>query len=340
MEPKEIILQTIRGEKAERVSTALLSAGAWTFNRKGFKLSDLLDKPELAAKIITETAKEAKSDIVWPSSGYHNLLIQALGGKIIFREKGTMDVAEPLLKTRVDIAKVDLKLLQQSPWINNIWETAGLVHQAIGEKFLVGSSSWGPFTLAGQLYGVEKLMSGLYKDKEGVKKVLEFSTKVCLAYLKPFVQKGVEIISIAEPTASGDMISRRHFENFVYPYLQNAIKEIKKEGALVTLHICGNITNRLDLVAETGVDLLSVDYKVDLEVAKEIVGEKTTLAGNVNPVLLQKGSLQEVGAAAKSCLEKAAAQGRYVLMPGCDIPPSVPLENIHTFFETALNWQI
>lgn len=340
MQPKKIVLQTIRGEKNERVSASLLSGGAWTFNRRGYKLSDLLGKGELAAEIIVETGEEVGSDIIWPGSGYHNLLVHALGGEIIFRPQGTMDVKAPLLKEAKDVKNIQLQRLQENEWIIGIWETARLVHQSIGQKYLIGSSSWGPFTLAGQLYGVEKTMSGIYKDKQAIHAVLEFTTQLCLSYLKPFVDRGVEIISIAEPTASGDLISRQHFQEFVYPYLQEVITQLQEAGALITVHICGNITDRLDLVAQMGVDLLSIDYKVDLGFARKVLADKVALAGNVNPVLLQKGLPHEVVIAAQRCLNKGEAQkGRFILMPGCDIPPTVPLENIHTYLHTAHRWQ-
>jgi len=335
---KEIILQAIRGEKPSRTPASLLSGGAWTFNRRGYKLVDLLGKGPLAAEIISETAREIESDIVWPSSGYHNLLVHALGGKIIFREKGTMDVQEPLLKSTADLEKIDLTALQSDQWIGSIWEAAGLVAQWVGGDYLVGSSSWGPFTLAGQFYGVERIMSGLYKDQAAVKAVLDFTADLTLAYLLPFVRQGVAMISLAEPTASGDLISRRHFQEFVFPYVRKVAAGLKEEGALITLHICGNISDRLDLILEMGVDLLSLDYKVDVGLAKEVLGTKIAFAGNVNPVLLQNGSLEEVAKAAKECLAKGGADGNFVLMPGCDLPLRAAVENIHLFLRTGKEW--
>jgi uroporphyrinogen decarboxylase len=37
---------------------------------------------------------------------------------------------------------------------------------------------------------------------------------------------------------------------------------------------------------------------------------------------------------------KAGTGGAFVLMPGCDIPPTVPYENIQKFIEVARNWSL
>jgi uroporphyrinogen decarboxylase len=54
------------------------------------------------------------------------------------------------------------------------------------------------------------------------------------------------------------------------------------------------------------------------------------LCGNFDPsaVLLQ-GSAEEVAEAARNCL--AAGGERFFLMPGCEVPPATPEENIRAF---------
>lgn len=142
-------------------------------------------------------------------------------------------------------------------------------------------------------------------------------------------------MSISDPTSSGDLISRRHFEDFSWPYLKKLVDNLKSKGALVSIHICGNVSNRLDLLAETGIDILSVDYKVDLSLAKKILGNKVTLAGNLNPVYLAEATPDKIASAAQDCLEKGDQDGKFILMPGCDLPPEVPLENIQALIKSV-----
>jgi uroporphyrinogen decarboxylase len=338
MDSRTIILKAIHREATPRPPVALLSGGVWTFNRRGLSLQEALNRAELAAEIIAETNEEVCSDIVWAGSGYHNLAIRALGGAIKFRAKGAPDVLGPVLENVAAIERLSLARLHEDEEIQCLWKTAELLAGAIGAHTLVGASQWGPFTLAGHLYGVERLMRSLYKDPEAAFAVLEFTSELCFRYLLPFVAAGAEIVSIADPSASGDLISRSQFERFVIPYLAKTIAKLKP-SALVCLHICGNITSRLDLIPKSGADLLSVDYKVDLSRVKEVLGGKIAFSGNMNPVaIMQNATPEGVAAACRDCCEKAGGSPGYILMPGCDIPPGVPLENIHAMVETAHNW--
>ena len=95
-------------------------------------------------------------------------------------------------------------------------------------------------------------------------------------------------------------------------------------------------TNRLDQIPLAGADIMSVDYKVDLTEARRILGGKIAFAGNMNPVaVMHKETSQGVAAACREAIGKAGNISGYILMPGCDIPPNVPIENVKAMVETA-----
>jgi len=338
VKPKDNVLETIRLGKPSRVPAVLFSGGAWTFNNRGLTLEQAVASPELMAQVIVETNAKVHSDIVWAGSGFNNLPVRALGGRIKFRVKGTMDVQEPLLKTAADVDRIDLDRLGEDEGINNIWETAALLDRAIGDEVLIGACGWGPFTLGAQFYGTERLMSAIYKDRTAVRAVLDFAAEASFRYYEAYRKKGARIISVAEPTASGDLISREHFEEFAIPYLTKFIKKSKEAGSLNLVHICGNTTSRLDLIPGTGADVYSVDYKVDLARVREVFGDRLAFAGNINPAgILVNGTPDEVAAAARECIAKSGGRGNFIMMPGCDLSPAVPLANIRAMIETALN---
>jgi uroporphyrinogen decarboxylase len=338
MDGRQVLHDAIDGRKPERVPVVLFSAGAWTFNSLGLALEDVIGDVEAMAGGIAHTYLEkAPSDAVWVGSGFNNLPVKALGGTIKYPEKGTPQVVRTVeAGGSPDSDRDRIDRLNLDPDVQNLWKTTGRVKAAIGDKTMIGACGWGPFTLAGQMYGTEWLMSRVYKDPDTVRRILDFSVEAATRYYGGFVEQGAEIISIAEPIASGDMISRRHFESFVLPTLASFLSRIKESKAYNLLHICGNITNRLDLIPNIGVDILSVDYKVDLKRVKAAVGAKIAFAGNVNPAdILQQGTPEAVIATSRQCVTDAGHGNNFILMPGCDIPPSVPLENVRAFFEAV-----
>ncbi|HEX9062654.1 MAG TPA: uroporphyrinogen decarboxylase family protein, partial [Clostridia bacterium] len=247
------------------------------------------------------------------------------------------DIVEPLLKDVSQIDSISFDGIMEDEDINVLSDTTRKLNEIVGDRTLVGSSQWGPFTLAGHVYGVERLMRNIYKDKKAVHAVLEFTTELCARYLERFVEAGAGIISIADPTSSGDLISREQFREFSLPYLKKAVQRINEKGSIVSIHICGNITNRLDLIPETGAKNISVDYKVDISKARELLAGKIAFSGNMNPVaVMQNETPDGVEISCRECIKKAGDRG-YILMPGCDIPPGVPVENIVRMVEIALD---
>jgi uroporphyrinogen decarboxylase len=65
-----------------------------------------------------------------------------------------------------------------------------------------------------------------------------------------------------------------------------------------------------------------------LRKAKEILGGKVCVAGNVAPGgAFLNGTPEEVVAEAKACIEAWGKGGGYVLTLGCDYPKNVSFEN-------------
>jgi uroporphyrinogen decarboxylase len=217
-----------------------------------------------------------------------------------------------------------------------------LVASKLGEDVVVAASAWGPFTLAAQIYGLENLMRGVVKRPHETKAVVEFATRVILRFYAPLLEeKAIALASIADPATSGDLVSKEHFAEFALPSLQALIADIRAGGARTLLHVCGKTGDRLDLLAATGADVVSIDHKVDIAAAKRAFRGRTCLAGNIDPVhVLLDGTPSDVEAACWDCLDRAAPGGGFILMPGCDIPPAVPEENLRTFLHSAESWPV
>jgi uroporphyrinogen decarboxylase len=51
--------------------------------------------------------------------------------------------------------------------------------------------------------------------------------------------------------------------------------------------------------------------------------------GNMDPVgVLQQGTVDEVRAACRDCVERAGPGPGFILAPGCDLPPTTPEANV------------
>jgi uroporphyrinogen decarboxylase len=319
MTPKEIMLSAFEGGKPERVFEAL---------------STDADK---MTRMLVDSSKTLQCDIVYAGSGYNNFHTAALGGKIKFREVGAPDLEGPIISSEEDLVKLNIEDIDKDETTNTVKAALRRTKETIGDQFVVTMTAWGPFTNAARLFGEEVMMKATYKNPDLVEKILDFATELLIHLYEPVVNDGtLEVISLADPTASGDLVSKKQFERFALPYLKKFTDWAKSKNVHTLLHICGDTTDRIELFPETGASCISVDHKTDIARSKELLYGKMCFAGNVNPVeVMLQGSVELVESSCKQIVGAAGTDGAFVLMPGCDIPPDVPYENITKFIQVA-----
>ncbi len=342
MKPREVILKAFDGGKPERVPATIFGGGMWSIHNFGTTFKDLSLDALKMSEMLTHMSGRLLCDIVYAGSGYNNFHASALGGRIKFREIGAPDLEEALIAAEEDLQKLDISGIDRDEVINTVKHALRLTRSKIGDEYVVTMTAWGPFTLGARLVGEEAMMKATFKKPAFVEKIVNLVTDLLIHLYEPLVADGtLEVISLADPTASGDLISKKQFERFALPYLKKFTDWAKSKGVHTLVHICGNTTDRLDLFPLTGASCISLDHKTDIAKAKEILHGKMCFAGNVDPVkIMLQGTVQEVEDACKSVIQTAGTDGGFVLMPGCDIPPTVPYENIQKFIQVAREWKL
>jgi uroporphyrinogen decarboxylase len=200
----------------------------------------------------------------------------------------------------------------------------------------VAGSVQAPFRHAAMLRGPENLMRDLFKNKEGVRGLMEVATESLIVWGIAVVHAGADIVWIPDPVASGDTVSPKVYENWVLPYAQRLVHAIRKTGAKILMHVCGDTSDRLKTLASTGVDGLSLDSKVDFGSAREALGPDYLLMGNVEPTdPLTIGKPETVYEHSKNVIEQAGKEGHFFLSSGCIIPDEAPVENMEAMFRAG-----
>jgi uroporphyrinogen decarboxylase len=342
MTPRETILKAFEGGKPDRVPVTLFGGGMWSIKGHGTSFEELGGDAGKMTDMMVAMSEKLLCDVVYAGSGYNNFHAQAFGGNIKYREMGAPDLEEHLVDTPEDIEKLDLSSLDNHDVINTVKEALRATKAKIGDEYVITMTAWGPFTLAARFVGEEAMMKATFKKPDFVRSAIDFATDLLIHLYEPLVDDGtLEVISLADPTASGDLISKKQFRDFAVPPLKRFTDWAKAKSAHTLVHICGNTTDRLDLMPETGASCISLDHKTDIAKAKEILHGSMCFAGNVDPVaVMLQGSVEQVEEACRSIIESAGTDGGFVLMPGCDIPPTVPYENIQTFIQTARQWKL
>ena len=207
-----------------------------------------------------------------------------------------------------------------------VLEAIRIIRKEVGDFLPISSLALGPFSIAGELAGLEDLMRWIRRKPDYVREFVDFTTDVVIDYAKAQYRAGSDIVQIADPLASGSIISPDMFREFVKPAL---IRIAESLGGIRVLHICGSTGRIAPDMAETGFDGLSVAEEVDIASVKRLIGD-TRILGNVSSKkTLVFGSPDDVKVESRRALES----GVDLLEPGCGISPITPLENIKAMVE-------
>jgi MtaA/CmuA family methyltransferase len=127
--------------------------------------------------------------------------------------------------------------------------------------------------------------------------------------------------------AAASLVGPQIYEEFVWPYEKKMFDAIHQMGALVRLHICGNINRILEPIGKLGCDIVDLDYMVSVADAREQMGPDQVLLGNIDPVkTLRNGTPESITEAVRQCHREAGP--RYIVSAGCEVPRDTPDENV------------
>ncbi|MBU2647005.1 uroporphyrinogen decarboxylase family protein [bacterium] len=273
-------------------------------------------------------------DLVYPTPD--NFFIgEAFGCKIRYSEDDPILDPLPLkLKTLSDLDDIHFPNPREDGRFPVVLEAAKRLFDATGGTFPIMANIEGVFTVATRIIEPSQILRMTLKTPDVLDALLDKINRVLIDLTLALEENGVNSISMPEPTASSSMLSPRMFRRFVLPRLQEYTNEV---NVPVMLHICGDTAPILDAMGESGAAILSLDQCMDFKEVRKVLPE-TVIAGNVDPVKsLLMGDTETVKQDALHCLQTMGAE-RYILMPGCGIPPKASIENLKAMVQAASDY--
>lgn len=183
----------------------------------------------------------------------------------------------------------------------------------------------GPLAEACDLAGVENMLMQLMMDPDFSNRLMDKCVVTAKDFAKAQVEAGCEIIGMGDAVCS--QIDADTYNMYVKDRHSEIIDYIHSIGGKVKLHICGDTNHLLPFYTGMNIDILDLDWQVGIAHAREIVGEKVILAGNINPVIIQDSTPEEVYDLCKGLIEKNR-NDRFILSAGCEITVLTPPENL------------
>ena len=324
---KQRMEAALNGEKLDRHPVLLILGGHYA-EAAGYTLEQFLTQPDAALETVKLTCEELDSDAIFVP--LNPLMPDA---QEAFRKLMGKPPSIKVENIKEKLPKWNVRLPREDKLFSGHLDMCAKCVEVFPE-YHVETMIGGPWSFALELRGPNEAMLDIYDDKQFLHDLMEYTTDTVIARCLAAVELGV-FPFIGDPSAGMSLISPEVYREHVFPYHKKTVDAVHEKGGQIAFHICGYMDPIFEDVIELGVDALSIDAPSSLEKLFEVGRGKTTIIGNVDPILFMEGTPDQLRQAAKECLDIAHGDAGYVIGPGCQIPLEAKLDNVKAFTQAC-----
>ncbi len=353
MKSRERLLKTLNGEKTDRVPISL-------YEFDGFYDSWIYDYPEYVEILNYAKGKTDKMQFYSPSEPrgsvfYYGKLEDDIITTSTWEEKNSIHtkttVKTPLGEitslTRVDegvhtgwglekfCKNVEdaerLMSLPYVPWLPDVSDFAEK-DKKLGDAGILMGDIPDALCFTVEAFGFSTFLMVYMDNPEIVFKLLDFFHERLYNYTRHLLENGVvTVYRIVGPEyATPPYLNPKEFDKLVTTYDKEIISLMHKHGAKARLHSHGRIGEVTGSFLEMEIDATDPvepppDGDITLKEAREALGEKCVLIGNIEERLFETGTKADLEEAVKKAMDEAAGNGPFILCPTA-MPLTSPLD--------------
>jgi uroporphyrinogen decarboxylase len=332
---KELFLRACRGEALPRVPVWMMrQAGRYLPEYRELRAKhaflEVCKTPDLAVEVSLQPFRRLGVDAIIVFS---DILIpaEAMGLTLELGDAGP-NLPEPVRS--LDAVR---KLRQFDPETETgfLMEAIRRIVRTAGQDVPVLGFAAAPWTLACYMVegktkeGFAKVKEFLYADPETFRELLSRIAQATIEYLKAQIAAGAAAVQLFD-TWCGEL-ALPEYRAFALPALQEVISAV--HGLAPVIYYTKASHHLLQSVSESGADVLSCDWRVNLAELRAKIGTKIALQGNLDPVVLFAPQ-EHIRKTTKEILQQLGGVG-HILNLGHGILPGTPVENAQTFITTG-----
>jgi hypothetical protein len=220
-----------------------------------------------------------------------------------------------------------------------------MFYEQTGIPFVLGGRACHPLDLLQYYRGIYKLTEDLYERPEKVHAFCDWLSEYeAIRVMERAMIMGAGEVPGAETivfiNGSPPGLSPKFHDEFYFPYAKKMIETWVTRGFKVWCHWDTDLTPNLQTMSHLTDGLPKGKVVMDLEKtnmkkAKEILGGKMCIYGNVPGAMLVYGTPQDVDQYCKKLIEDCAEGGGFILGTECEIPWDSKQENVRAVIRAA-----
>lgn len=248
--------------------------------RERHGILEIAKTPELAAEVTVMPvdafgvdAAVLFADIMLPLEGMGVDLDIQLGGPVIHNP----------VRSPADVER--LRVIEPREDVPYVLDAIRLVRSALeGQQAVIGFSG-SPFTLACYMiegkpsrdYGLAK--SFMYREPAAWHMLMSKLSETVSRYLEAQIEAGVHVVQVFDSWVGA--LNPADYVTYVQPHVHSIFERVRATGT-PSIHFGTGAASLLELMADAGGDLMSIDHRVMLDDAWARVGFERGVQGNVD----------------------------------------------------------
>jgi uroporphyrinogen decarboxylase len=298
---------------------------------------DLCKNPELACEVTLQPI-----DILGADAAilFSDILVvpEAMGMELTFGTGEGPKFPQPI-ESRADVERLPIPDPEDS--LDYVMAAVRAIRQGLDGRVPLIGFTGSPWTLAtymvegGGSKNFSKVKAMAFNEPATMHLLLAKLADSVASYLNAQIANGAQAVQIFDTW--GGILTTRDYREFSLAYMQRIVSQLMREHegrrVPVILYTKGGM-GWLEAIADTGCDVVGLDWSIDIDVAKGRIGNKVALQGNMDPTMLY-ATPERIRAEVKDILARFGHGSGHVFNLGHGITPDVPPEHAIEFFKAV-----
>ena len=290
--------------------------------------------PELAIEVTLQPLRRFPLDA---AIIFSDILVipEALGMAINFTEEKGPQFAQPLEDPDTLLLLTTDELQER---LHFVFQTLQGVRAQLNQQQAVIGFSGAPWTLAvymiegGSSRNFTRIKQWRFQHPKRLHRLLERLTDAVADYLILQANAGADALQLFDSWVG--ILDAAGVETFVLPYVKRLIHYLKQHTTVPIIYFPRGGMAWLSRWVQTGADVIGVDWAVSLKQARQILGNRVGIQGNLDPAVLLTNPTT-VEQFTQQMLTELPHHNRYIVNLGHGILPTTPIANAMAFVETV-----
>ena len=302
--------------------------------RERFTLTEIVAQPELCAEVTLQPVRRLGVDA---AVMFADIILPLRGMGVEFE---LVENVGPVIARPIN-SPADVDRLSVPEGEDAAPQVIAAVRQVVSESPVpVICFSGAPFTLASYLIegrpsrDFAKVKGFMFNEPQAFDLLLGKLATTMTGYLKAQVAAGAQAIQLFDSWVGA--LACEDYESRVVRHTRAIFAALRPLG-VPRIHFGTNTAGLLEPIAESGPDILSLDWRVPLDDGWRRVGLSRGIQGNLDPAVLL-GPADLVRERARDVLRRAGGRAGHVFNLGHGVLPETTLENLQVLVETVHSW--